>query len=900
MNTNVVLAIFRRNFVSYFSSPIGYVFICAFVLLSAFAAFWPNDFFAANLANLQQLNNRLPWIMLVFIPAVTMAIWTQERERGTDELLLTLPAKDLEIVIGKYLAALFIFTVSLIFSLSNIGILMGLGDPDLGLLVANYIGYWFVGAAMLSVGMVASFLTRNLTVSFILAMAFNAPLVFASYADVIHGRELASVIKSLGVAEQFSEMGRGVISLSSVIFFVSLIGVMLYLSMVLIRKRHWANRNAGMPMALHYAVRVIALAVMAIGVNVFASRIDIRFDVTSEQLSSLSPNTRDLIDQINPDQPVYIEAYISLEVPERFVQTQLTLISLLNEIDAMAGDDVIVRINYTELYSQEAQEALEQFGISPRTVPVMSAGRASQEVIFLGAAFMSGLDRVIVPFFEPGVRVEYETVRSIATVSQQTRKRIGVLVTDAQLYGGFDMQSMSSRPDQQIITELNKQYETVRIDAIKPIPDDIDVLFAVQPSTLPQQQMNNFIDAVAKGIPTAIFEDPFPRADAKVAATSQRRVPPGGNNPFQQRPAPEPKGDIKPLWDMLQIDFFARQIIKDDFNPHPSFPKPRALPPEFVFIGYGSGTDEPFSNQSAITSGLQEMMFLFTCPMRHRADATTNFTPLLTTGNQTGLVNFDDMQLRSFFGPGGLNPNRRVQLTKESYTIAAHIRGPVVSSSPGDSETNQLALTEFNVVVTSDIDLLYSVFFNLRAQGDASNQVSLSLDNITYVLNVLDELAGDDRFIDIRKRRRVHRALTAVESKTEQARDDASEKREQFQAEYEEKRNEESQRLDAQIQELQNREGIDVQQMALEVQAMIQNREKRLSATTERLQRAREKAIDGIERDLAIHIRDVQRGYKIFAVTIPPIPPLAVGVVVYLRRRKIEHIGSPKQRLKSS
>ena len=235
MNTNVVLAIFRRNFVSYFSSPIGYVFICAFVLLSAFAAFWPNDFFAANLANLQQLNNRLPWIMLVFIPAVTMAIWTQERERGTDELLLTLPAKDLEIVIGKYLAALFIFTVSLIFSLSNIGVLMGLGDPDLGLLASNYVGYWFVGAAMLSVGIVASFLTRNLTVSFILAMAFNAPLVFASYADVIHGRELATAIKSLGVAEQFSEMGRGVISLSSVIFFVSLIGVMLYLSSLLTR-----------------------------------------------------------------------------------------------------------------------------------------------------------------------------------------------------------------------------------------------------------------------------------------------------------------------------------------------------------------------------------------------------------------------------------------------------------------------------------------------------------------------------------------------------------------------------------------------------------------------------------------------------------------------------------------
>src|SRR5438093_10867578 len=166
MNPQVIFAVFKRNFTGYFSSPIGYVFICAFVLLTGFAAFWPNEFFNANLATLDQLNQYIPWILLVFIPAIAMSVWAEERRQGTDELVLTLPCTDLDVVIGKYLAALAIFTVALVFSLSNILVLRGLGRPDIGLLFGNYVGYWLVGAAMLSIGMVASFLTGSLTVAF--------------------------------------------------------------------------------------------------------------------------------------------------------------------------------------------------------------------------------------------------------------------------------------------------------------------------------------------------------------------------------------------------------------------------------------------------------------------------------------------------------------------------------------------------------------------------------------------------------------------------------------------------------------------------------------------------------------------------------------------------------------
>ncbi len=541
MNLHVLLAVFRRNFISYFANPTGYLFIGAFVTVGAGLAFCSPNFFGNNLANLDQLSLFFPLLMLIYIPTITMGIWADERKQGTDELLLTIPATDFDIVLGKYLAALGIFTVSLLFSLvcsyvilnnlASTGSVFDLSPRlDLGLFLGTYAGYWLVGVAMLGIGLVASFLTGNITIGFILGVLFNVPLVALPVADAILGafsREQVRAATHWSIGGQMHDFSRGMVSLAAVVYFLVILAVMLYVSMALIGRRHWFSGSWRWLQVGHFLVRSLALVVIALGAVVMLRGHDLRYDATSEKLSSLSPETRKLIADLKTERPVLIEAFVSPTVPEDYVQTRLNLLTMLDELRAVGGNKLTVKIHDTDRYSKEAALAEKRYGIQPHQVMLTDHGAMKVDQIYLNVAVSRGSSRPVPPaFINRDTPIEYELVRSICTVTEQKRKKVGVLNTDAQLYGQLNFQTMSPTPNWPIIDELEKQYEVVKVDPSKPISEKYDVLLAVQPSTLGPEEMNNFVAAVAAGQPTAIFEDPAPmlsNVPATSAATGARR-----------------------------------------------------------------------------------------------------------------------------------------------------------------------------------------------------------------------------------------------------------------------------------------------------------------------------------------------------------------------------------------
>jgi ABC-2 type transport system permease protein len=882
VNFAVVRALSKRDLRLYFSNPTGYVFITLFIFLSAAAAFWQERFFLNNLANLDQLNLMFPFLLIFFIPAITMGVWAEERRQGTDELLLTLPATDLEIVAGKYLSTLGIYTAALVLSLSHLIVLYWLGNPDLGLVLANYFGYWLVGAAFVSLGMLASLLTPGATIAFILGAVFCSLFVYLGPILGVFGQAVEDRVFSLTVWKSFDDFAGGVTSLSGLVYFVSVTATILYLNVVLISRRHWPRRVDGYRMGFHHAVRAVAVVVAVVAFNVLVVRLGVRADLTAENLHSLSKETRRLVKEIPGGRPVFIQAYLSKEVPRSYVQARANLQGLLREIDAAAGSRVEVLIHDTEPFSREALDAREKFGILPVDVPEVG-GRAQTSPVFMGVAFTCGAEEHVIPFFDRGLPTEYELVRSIRVVAGTDRKKIGVLNTSANLFGGFDFNTFQSQPGWPVVDELKNQYDVVQISATERIGDDLDGLIVALPSSLPQEEMDNVLAYIEAGNPTLLLEDPLPIVDVSLSPSEEAGAQ---TNPFMRGrgPQPKPKGDVVEFMRSLGVRFEPAQVIWDTYNPHPDLAN---LPPEIVFVGRGNKNPESFEARYPATAALQEVVFMFPGTIGRTPDSPYSFEPLVNTSTMCGALPYEQYVQRSFFGVQMVNPRAIRRPTTHTFPIAAHVHG-------GKAATEGSAGTQgkVNVIVVSDLDFISNQFFEIRKRGIEG----LNFDNVTFFLNCIDMLVGDDSFIALRSRRVKHRTLETLEARTREFVERRAMEQQEAELDAQRALAQAQARLDQKVREVRTRNDLDDQTKEIMARNLQEVESRRFEAQKATIDAEMDSKIERSKENTETQIRGIQGGIKMLAGLAPPVPIFIVGILVFLRRRKREREGAAAAR----
>jgi len=878
VNFKAVSALCRRDLKLYFSNPTGYVFITLFIFLSAAAAFWQNRFFLNNLANLEELNNVFPYLLLFFVPAITMGVWSDERRQGTEELLLTLPATDFEIVLGKYLSTLGIYTAALLLSLSNLVVLFWLGSPDPGLVLANYMGYWFLGASFIAVGMLASLLSPSATIAFIYGAGMCALFVYTEPIFGVFGGGAARLGHSLSVFNSFADFARGAVSLASVAYFLAVVVVAIFLNVILLGRRHWAQKESGSRPWIHHVIRVASLVVVLGSLGTMLARGSARIDVTAEHLHSLSPETRSLLSQLTSDRPVFIQAYISDDVPRQYVQTRETLLGFLHELDAVGGDKVQLIINDTRPFSEEAREAREKFSIKSVDIPEVGTAQANVRKVFLGVAFTCGAQEDVIPFFDRGLPVEYELARSIRMVAKTKRRRVGVLTTQMRIFGGFDFKTFQSTPAWSVVNELKKQYDVVQIAATDSIKQDLDGLLVVLPSSLSQEEMNHLQTYVEQGHPTLLLLDPLPVVDVGLSPSEES----GANiNPFMRNrgPQPKPKGGINAFLSAIGIQWNKATVVWDGYNPHPEFAN---LPPEVVFVGRGNQNPRSFNDALPEARGLQEIVFLYPGTL---AGGTKDFkfTPILRTSTVSGTMNYRQLVQRSFFGVGLAKGSGSHYATSTDYPLAARVKG--VRALPDDT-------TRVNVIAIADIDFISEQFFQIRRRGIEN----LDFDNVSFFLNCMDVLVGDQSFIALRNRRVRHRTLTTVEART-RAYSERRAKQEQAARNDAQKALADAQRrLDEKVAAVRSRTDLDAQTKQIMAQNLQAAESHRFDAVKASIEGERDAKIERSKEDMESQVRRIQSNIRTLAGLVPPIPVFLIGVGIFVRRRRREREGAAAAR----
>lgn len=384
-------AILKKEIATFFSSAIGYLVIGLFLVITGlFLWFFEGEFNIPNsgFADLSPFFQIAPWIFIFLIPAVTMRSLSDEQKAGTLELLLTKPITTLKLTLGKYLGAFILITLALIPTLIYVVAIYQLGNPvgnlDTGVTTGSYLGLLLLASAYTAIGIYTSSLTDNQIVAFIGAV-FLCFLLYFGLEGIANYNVLGdadSFIKNLGIQAHYDSISRGVIDTRDLIYFLSITAFFVFLTVVRLQKRRDKDVDSAFAKILKKITLFLIALVVLIAINLLASKVHQRYDLTQDNRYSLSDPTKDLLDQI--ESPLIIDIFLEGSFPAEFKKLQNETRYLLEEMQAYNSNIKFVFSNPVAEDQTPAEVAgqFNQFGMTTIPLKVKKDGKETTQTIF--------------------------------------------------------------------------------------------------------------------------------------------------------------------------------------------------------------------------------------------------------------------------------------------------------------------------------------------------------------------------------------------------------------------------------------------------------------------------------------------------------------------------------------
>ena len=745
-----IKAVFKREFKSYFDSPVAYVFLTAFLVLIGFLAFGVAMLYERRQADLTPFFFWHPWVYLLLVPAATMGLWADERRNGTAELLLTLPMTVWEALIGKFLAAWSFLGIALSLTFP-VALTVGyLGSPDWGAVFCGYLGSFLMAGAAAAVGVCASTLSRSSVVGFVISLAMLFVLMIVGFDPVIGAVAgwgvptwITDAVAGCSLLKHFESMRRAVVDFADIGYYAGVIVFFLAAAKTITDGRRGASKGV---------IGLGLLAVVVFAADLVLAALPLRCDFTAEKLYTLSDGSKAVLAKLEDD--VTVKLYVSsssAEMPMALKTYAQRVGNLLREYERASGGHLALE-TYDPKPDSDAEEWAQRYGIEPQTVNPFGSP------VYFGLVAVCGDHEETLGVVSPKTEstLEYDITRLVTRVAWPERPVVGVMTSLNDVLGGQMnpmMMQMGQRPPQgwAAFSELAKDYEVRSVATdVSEIDSDVKTLVVLHAKNLSDKTLYAIDQFVLRGGKLIACVDPFSIKDMLASRQQQ--------NPMMMQQGGDGPSTLGKLFDAWGVKFDTSKITGDLGASTKLNNGQGGVEENPAFLSLGAAN---MDRGDLLVQSLTQVMMPFAGAFSFtKKEGDLVFTPVITTGKDTS-CSVDKMSIQFGGGMKDMVPDGHERI------VAARLAGTFKTAFPkGPDGTNDvskaLADGKSAVLLVADSDFLADDFCVRVMRTPFGAIPQLINDNLTLFSNVIEQFAGREELIGVRSRGASDRPFTVV------------------------------------------------------------------------------------------------------------------------------------------